>query len=106
MSLRREVYGGRLWAGLVVQHLGELLQAGHDLRRLGQDGAGQFLGVIRPALRHFRESHHDRKRVVNRVLDLAEFLLHLRDLFLRNGVRRAQSWWIQFGGECRSGVLD
>ena len=78
-------YAAGFWPAFFVQDLRELLQAGHDLRRLGQHGAGQFLGVIRPALRHFREGHHDRKRVVNRVLDLAEFLLQLRDFFLWNG---------------------
>ena len=46
---------------------------------------GQFLGIIRSALRHFRKRHHDRERVVNRVLDLAEFLLQLREFLLRNG---------------------
>ena len=69
---------------LFVQNLGELLKTGHDLWRLREHSAGQLLGVIGPALRHFREGHHDRKGVVNRVLDLAEFFLQLRDFFLRN----------------------
>jgi hypothetical protein len=71
--------------GLVVQHLGELLQAGNDLRRLGKNGAGQFFGLIGPALRHLGEGHHDRERVVNGMFDLAEFLLQLREFFLGNG---------------------
>ncbi len=36
--------------------------------RLGQHRAGQFLRIIGPALRHFRQRHHDRQRIVYRCL--------------------------------------
>ena len=73
----------RLWqafrfgASFFVQGFCEFLQAGNDLRRLGQDRRGQFFGVIWPALRHFRKRHHHGEGVIHRVFDLTVFGLEL-----------------------------
>jgi hypothetical protein len=84
LELLRFGHAFRFGAGFFVQGLGEFLETGDNLGRFGQDGAGQFFGVIGPALRHFRERHHDGEGVVNGMFDLAEFLLQLGELFLRN----------------------
>jgi hypothetical protein len=74
----------RLRTRLLVQGLGEFLETRNDLRRFGQHGAREFLGIIGTPLRHLGERHHDREGVVYRVLDLAEFLLQLDQFFLGN----------------------
>ena len=79
--------GNSFWPGasLLVQGLGEFLQTGDDLRRFRQHRASQFLSVIRTALRHFGESHHDGESIINGVLYLAELLLQLAEFFGGNG---------------------
>jgi len=78
-------FGGGFDAGLFVQERGKFLKTGNDLGRFGQNCAREFLSIIGPALRHFRERHHHRKRVVNAMFDLAEFLLQLDQFFVGDG---------------------
>jgi len=83
----------RLWqafrfgASFFVQGFCKFLQAGNDLRRLGQDRRGQFFGIIWPALRHFRKRHHHGEGVIHGMLDLAVLGLELFQLFMGNAAR-------------------
>ena len=77
----------RFGASFFVQGFGKFLQAGNDLRRLGQDRRGQFFGVIWPALRHFRKRHHHGEGVIHGMLNLAVLGLELFQLFVGNAAR-------------------
>ncbi len=72
----------RFRPGFFIQRLHEFLQARYDLRRFRE-----FLGVVRPALRHLGERHHHGEGVINRVFDLAEFLLQFDEFFVGDCAR-------------------